>query len=62
MRMAATWALDASIDSLTIVPAASNAIARWSAAIANVAVDDRGVLADIDTPADYDAFVRDRGR
>jgi CTP:molybdopterin cytidylyltransferase MocA len=37
-------------------------IARWSAAIVNVAVDDRGVLADIDTPADYDAFVRERGR
>jgi CTP:molybdopterin cytidylyltransferase MocA len=37
-------------------------IARWSAAIANVPTDDAGVLADIDTPADYDAFVRERGR
>ncbi|MCC6992779.1 MAG: nucleotidyltransferase family protein [Acidobacteria bacterium] len=37
-------------------------IGRWSAAIANVVVDDRGVLADIDTPADYEAFVRERGR
>lgn len=37
-------------------------IARWSTAIVNVAVDDHGVLADIDTPADYDAFVRERGR
>ena len=37
-------------------------IARWSAAIANVPTDDAGVLADIDTPADYDAFVRERER
>jgi molybdenum cofactor cytidylyltransferase len=31
-------------------------------AIVNVAVDDAGVLADIDTPEDYEAFVRERGR
>ena len=37
-------------------------IARWRDAIENVAVDDAGVLADIDTPADYEAFVRERGR
>ena len=37
-------------------------ITRWRDAIENVAVDDAGVLADIDTPADYDAFVRERGR
>jgi len=33
-------------------------IARWREALVNVPVDDPGVLADIDTPADYDAFVR----
>ena len=37
-------------------------IARWRDAIVNVAVDDAGVLADIDTPEDYEAFVRERGR
>ena len=37
-------------------------IARWSAAIVNVPTDDAGVLADIDTPADYNVFVRERGR
>ena len=37
-------------------------ITRWRDAIENVAVDDAGVLADIDTPADYEAFVRERGR
>jgi len=37
-------------------------VARWSDAVVNVPVDDAGVLADIDTPADYEAFVRDRGR
>jgi molybdenum cofactor cytidylyltransferase len=37
-------------------------IARWSHAIVNVPVDDTGVLADVDTPADYEAFVRERGR
>ncbi len=33
-------------------------IARWQADVVNVDVDDRGVLADIDTPADYDAVLR----
>lgn len=33
-------------------------IARWQADVVNVDVDDRGVLADIDTPADYDAALR----
>lgn len=37
-------------------------IARWQDAVVNVLVDDAGVLADIDTPADYDAFVRERAR
>jgi molybdenum cofactor cytidylyltransferase len=37
-------------------------IARWRDAIENVVVDDTGVLADIDTPGDYEAFVRERGR
>jgi len=37
-------------------------IARWRDAIQNVVVDDAGVLADIDTPDDYDAFVRRRAR
>lgn len=37
-------------------------IARWQVAVVNVPVDDPGVLADIDTPADYDAFVRERTR
>lgn len=37
-------------------------IARWQDAVVNVPVDDAGVLADIDTPADYDAFVRERSR
>ncbi len=37
-------------------------IARWRAAIVNVPVDDPGVLADIDTPEDYEAFLRGRAR
>lgn len=37
-------------------------IARWRRALVNVAVDDDGVLADIDTPGDYDAAVRERAR
>jgi CTP:molybdopterin cytidylyltransferase MocA len=37
-------------------------IARWSAAVANVEVDDAGVFADIDTPQDYDAALRLDGR
>jgi len=37
-------------------------IARWREALVNVPVDDPGVLADIDTPADYDAFVRQHVR
>ncbi len=35
-------------------------LARWRQAIVNVPVDDPGVLADIDTPADYEAFLRAR--
>ncbi len=37
-------------------------IARWLDQVVNVAVDDPGVLADIDTPADYDSFVREHVR
>ena len=37
-------------------------IARWQAEVLNVDVDDDGVLADIDTPADYDAALRFDGR
>ena len=37
-------------------------IARWGRAIVNVAVDDPGVLVDVDTPADYEALVRDSER
>ena len=37
-------------------------IERWRDQVVNVPVDDPGVLADIDTPADYDAFVRERAR
>lgn len=33
-------------------------IARWRGSVVDLAVDDPGVLADIDTPADYDALVR----
>lgn len=37
-------------------------LARWQAAIVNVTVDDPGVLADVDTPEDYEAFLRDGAR
>lgn len=37
-------------------------ISRWRDQLANVPVDDPGVLADIDTPADYDALMRGRAR
>jgi molybdenum cofactor cytidylyltransferase len=52
-------------DDLRTVPldvGAKAVIARWHAAIENVAVDDAGVLADIDTPDDYEALLRARGR
>lgn len=34
-------------------------ISRWLDAIVNVPVDDEGVLADVDTPDDYEALVRE---
>ena len=37
-------------------------VTRWQAALVNVPVDDPGVLADVDTPEDYDAFTRRDGR
>lgn len=37
-------------------------IGRWQAAVVNVPVDDPGVLADIDTPDDYEALLRDGRR
>jgi molybdenum cofactor cytidylyltransferase len=52
-------------DDLRAAPLAVGAkavITRWRDALVNVAVDDPGVLADIDTPADYDAFVRQHVR
>lgn len=52
----------ADLRSAPLEVGAKAVIARWSTAIVNVPVDDPGVLADIDTPADYDAFVRARGR
>ena len=35
-------------------------LARWRHAIVDVPVDDPGVLADVDTPEDYEAFLRER--
>lgn len=52
----------ADLRSAPLEVGAKAVIARWSTALVNVTVDDPGVLADIDTPADYDAFVRARGR
>lgn len=37
-------------------------IARWQQDLLNVEVDDTGVLADIDTPGDYEAALRRDGR
>lgn len=48
-------------DDLRTVPreiGAKAVIARWAHEVANVEVDDAGVLADVDTPEDYEAVLR----
>ena len=48
-------------DDLRTVPlgiGAKAVIARWAPEVANVEVDDAGVLADLDTPEDYEAVLR----
>lgn len=55
----------ATFDDLRAAPltvGAKAVIERWSAGVVNVEVDDAGVFADIDTPADYDAALRRPGR
>lgn len=41
---------------------AKTVIERWRSQVLDLPVDDAGVLADIDTPGDYDAAVRAPGR
>jgi CTP:molybdopterin cytidylyltransferase MocA len=55
----------AAFDDIRCAPldvGAKAVIARWQHALVNVTVDDAGVLADVDTPADYEAFLRARER
>jgi len=51
-------AVFADLRTAPLAVGAKAVIARWREALVDVTVDDPGVLADIDTPADYDTFLR----